>query len=122
MDYQKQIDEFLQAAARLQYLAAIPLHMHNGLGAYIVHGQAPGTFLSAVIENDFKTACPHPDDQNTHCLIKPASDTELVRRLATNREERDELARRGRNAEEGFLVLGVESLPDSTLSAEGLNA
>ena len=73
MDYQKQIDEFLQAAARLQYLAAIPLHMHNGLGAYIVHGQAPGTFLSAVIENDLKTACLHADDQNKHCLFHYAN-------------------------------------------------
>lgn len=46
----------------------IPLHMRDGLARYILHGDLPGHFLTAVITNDLQKACAHADDINIRCL------------------------------------------------------
>ena len=46
----------------------IPSYMHNGITLYYEHGIEPGSFLTAVINNDLKEAVGRADDTNRHCL------------------------------------------------------
>ena len=47
----------------------IPEHMHGGIIRYYENGIPPGSFLSAVINNDLKEACGRADSTNKHCLF-----------------------------------------------------
>jgi len=42
----------------------IPERMMGGLHRYLVHRIAPGDFLTAVIQNDFREVCGRADDEN----------------------------------------------------------
>ena len=42
----------------------IPQYMHGGITRYVMHGIAPGGFLSAVVENDLCGALGRADDTN----------------------------------------------------------
>lgn len=44
----------------------VPEHMREGLVLYIEHGVKPGSFMSAVLSNDLRTACAQADDINRH--------------------------------------------------------
>ena len=46
----------------------LPEHMRGGAQRYIEHGEAPGDFLIAVLENDFVRAYNTADDINTSCM------------------------------------------------------
>jgi hypothetical protein len=46
----------------------IPAHMEESLRRYILHGEAPGSFLTAVLVNDLHQACAHADDENLRNL------------------------------------------------------
>ena len=48
----------------------IPEHMREGMKDYIEKGQAPGSFLSAVLCNDFMTAAARADHINLNALVK----------------------------------------------------
>lgn len=50
----------------------IPEHMHGGLWRYLINGVAPGSFLLAVLENDFIGACGHADTENQRSLYNYA--------------------------------------------------
>ncbi len=47
----------------------IPEYMRGGLIRYYENGISPGSFLTAVINNDLKEACGRADDTNIHCLF-----------------------------------------------------
>jgi len=47
----------------------IPRYMHGGIIRYYENGIPPGSFLTAVIDNDLKEACGRADDMNRHCLF-----------------------------------------------------
>ena len=49
--------------------SCIPPNMHGGILRWIEDGTVPGSFLVAVISNDFKDACFKADDYNA--LILP---------------------------------------------------
>ena len=53
-------------AARLQ--RSVPTHMHEGMVRWIVLGQRPGGFLTAVLENNLKEAVMRADDINARML------------------------------------------------------
>lgn len=46
----------------------IPEHMRGGVRRWIEHGIFPGSFLTAVIENDLRTAVAKADDINVNRL------------------------------------------------------
>jgi len=46
----------------------LPHHMIGGIQRYIRNGVPPGSFLSAVINNDLQTACGCADDQNERII------------------------------------------------------
>ena len=46
----------------------IPDRMMDGIERWILYGIKPGNFLTAVIENDLKTACERADDENLRNL------------------------------------------------------
>ena len=46
----------------------IPSYMHEGIIGYYENGWKPGSFLSAIINNDLKEAFTHADDTNKHCI------------------------------------------------------
>lgn len=46
----------------------IPERMMEGIQRYINDGALPGSFLSAVISNDFREACCRADDENMRNL------------------------------------------------------
>jgi hypothetical protein len=48
----------------------IPLHMHGGIIRYCEDKIPPGSFLTAVINNDLREACARADDINRHALFK----------------------------------------------------
>ena len=45
-------------------ISGIPHYMHDGIIEYYSLGRPPGSFLSAVINNDLREACAHADDTN----------------------------------------------------------
>lgn len=47
----------------------IPEYMHDAIIRFYENGFPPGSFLSAVIDNDLKDACGRADDTNRHCLF-----------------------------------------------------
>ena len=47
---------------------AIPEYMTGGLEGYLNHGLEPGSFLMAVLCNDFVGVCAHADDTNLRNL------------------------------------------------------
>lgn len=47
---------------------AIPVEMHDGVVLYLLHGLHPGSFLTAVLENDLRKACDRADDVNRVAL------------------------------------------------------
>lgn len=57
----------------------IPAHMVESLRGYVEHKWAPGGFLSAILENDFKAACGRADDDNLRAL--PAYAAYLVNEM-----------------------------------------
>ncbi len=46
----------------------IPEYMHGGLVRYYENGIEPGSFLTAVLNNDLKEAFGRADDTNQHCM------------------------------------------------------
>ena len=46
----------------------IPERMMGGIQRYVDYGVQPGSFLTAVICNDFVGACQHADDENIRNL------------------------------------------------------
>lgn len=46
----------------------IPLHMRGAVFRYIMNGIPPGSFLSAVVNNDLREAVARADDENRHAL------------------------------------------------------
>lgn len=46
----------------------IPDYMREGINRYIEHGIEPGSFLTAVIQNDFVNAVAQADDNNIRNL------------------------------------------------------
>lgn len=49
-------------------LDGIPERMRGGLARYLILGIRPGSFLCAVLMNDFVMACCHADDENLGLL------------------------------------------------------
>lgn len=49
-------------------LEGIPEYMHDGIRLYVERGILPGSFLTAVFENDFMQACACADQNNQRCL------------------------------------------------------
>ncbi len=49
-------------------MRCLPEHMREGMARYIEFGQAPGSFLTAILCNDFMTAAGRADDVNKNCL------------------------------------------------------
>lgn len=47
----------------------IPEACADGLALYIAENIAPGSFVTAVLENDLKEACGRADSQNRHLLF-----------------------------------------------------
>lgn len=50
-------------------LSTIPLHMHEGLKNYVVHGIPPGGFLTAVLENKLVESFAKADDVNQRNML-----------------------------------------------------
>jgi len=48
----------------------LPDHMHGGIYRYLEHGLPPGSFLTAVLSNDFYHACSRADEQNLAFLSR----------------------------------------------------
>ena len=48
----------------------IPDYMQGGIIRYYENGISPGSFLTAVIDNDLREAVGRADDTNKHCLHK----------------------------------------------------
>lgn len=46
----------------------IPERMMGGIKRYVEHGIEPGSFLTAIIQNDLKTAVAHADNENMQNL------------------------------------------------------
>lgn len=46
----------------------IPDHCRNGIELYLTDGILPGSFLTAVLSNDFKEVCARADMKNEKCL------------------------------------------------------
>jgi hypothetical protein len=46
----------------------VPQHMEAALRAYLVDGEPPGQFLTAVLKNDLFNACGHADEENLRNL------------------------------------------------------
>ena len=51
-----------------EFLGLIPQHMVDGMVRYLVKGIPPGSFLTAVLCNDFMGAMGRADDVNQHAL------------------------------------------------------
>lgn len=47
----------------------IPAHMREGMQAYIEYGRPPGSFLTAILCNDFMTAASRADNYNAQALF-----------------------------------------------------
>jgi hypothetical protein len=63
------LDELKQAhPASYDHIGMIPEHMRDGVALWLIHGIRPGSFLTAVLCNDLKTACLKADDINRDCL------------------------------------------------------
>ena len=65
--------EQLQTIAQVEkdlarVLEYIPGYMHDGIVHYIVLGDKPGDFLTAVFENNFNMVVRRADDANIKCL------------------------------------------------------
>lgn len=48
----------------------VPAHMHESITAWVVDHRLPGTFLTAVFENDLRVAVMHADDFNRERLVQ----------------------------------------------------
>lgn len=46
----------------------IPAHMHQAIRDYVLHGYQPGSFLTALLSNDFMEAVGRADEDNARCL------------------------------------------------------
>ncbi len=46
----------------------IPSHMHDGVQRYVMHGDAVGDFLVAILANDFMEAAGRADSMNLDAL------------------------------------------------------
>ena len=51
----------------------LPEGMHGGIERWIEPGIRPGSFLSAVLRNDLRTACEKADDTNRYLLFEYVS-------------------------------------------------
>lgn len=51
-------------------LSGIPAHMREGVVLYVEKGIKPGSFLTAILANDFMEACRRADDMNAACLFE----------------------------------------------------
>lgn len=49
-------------------IAGIPDHMHEGLLRYLRQGMVPGSFLAAILCNDYFGACAQADRENMRAL------------------------------------------------------
>jgi len=61
-----ELDATLEAGMEI---AGIPEHMQEGLLLYLRQGIPAGSFLTAILSNDFFTACAHADGDNQHALF-----------------------------------------------------
>ena len=52
------------------YEYGIPERMHDGIIRFYENGIPPGQFLTAIIENDLRTACGFADDENKSIIHK----------------------------------------------------
>jgi hypothetical protein len=52
------------------HIDCVPEHMHDGVCLWLLHGIAPGSFLSAVICNDLKESFGRADEINRDCLFE----------------------------------------------------
>ena len=48
--------------------AGVPAYMVGSLAHFILDGRPVGSFLQAILENDYKTACAHADADNQRAL------------------------------------------------------
>ena len=46
----------------------VPAHMHEAIVRYIVFGTLPGSFLRAILANDYMSACRKADEENRQRL------------------------------------------------------
>ena len=46
----------------------IPAHMHGAIQRYVMHGVPPGSFLTAVLENNLSEAFAQADDDNARAM------------------------------------------------------
>lgn len=46
----------------------VPSYMANSLFLYLQHGLPPGSFLTAILSNNFMEAVSHADANNARCL------------------------------------------------------
>lgn len=51
-------------------LSGIPHYMHEGVILYVEKGIKPGSFLTAILSNDFMEACRRADDNNAACMFE----------------------------------------------------
>lgn len=51
-----------------QPVTFVPEHMRDGISRYIEQGIRPGSFLTAVVQNDLREAIGHADDINLTAL------------------------------------------------------
>lgn len=64
LDSDLMADRFMQVAKD----CGIPSHMIGGIYRYVAHRIEPGSFLMAVMENDFMEALARADEINVNCL------------------------------------------------------
>lgn len=57
----------------LNYAALPNPRMAGGLELYFMQGIEPGSFLTAVLENNLREACGRADDTNRHLLFEHVS-------------------------------------------------
>ena len=65
----KQIRQLIEEVSGIYY---IPEHTAQSLIDYVEHGWQPGSFLTAVLENDLEGAAFHADPQNKRYLANIA--------------------------------------------------
>jgi hypothetical protein len=62
-----QISEYARERIE-QGLPLVPQHMHGGIRRYFYEGIGPGSFLTAVLENNLMEALGRADDENRNAL------------------------------------------------------
>lgn len=66
-DYIEQSMQYAREQMECAY-HLIPAHMHQAIRDYVLHGYQPGSFLTALLSNDFMEAAARADEDNARCL------------------------------------------------------